>query len=73
MKNFIKRIIDRIRRKPLLVKPVVISRFYCYINDRTAYIKSIFTNTPISRKYDNWYYKRGKLISRYELVAQNGL
>ena len=27
MKNFIKRIIDRIRRKPLLVKPVVMPRF----------------------------------------------
>jgi len=27
MKNFIKRTIDRIRRKPLLVKPVVMPRF----------------------------------------------
>ena len=28
MKKFIKRIIDHIRRKPLLVKPVVMSGFY---------------------------------------------
>lgn len=29
MKNFIKRITDLIYRKPLLVKPIVIQRFWC--------------------------------------------
>lgn len=51
----------------------IINRFYHFINDRTSYMKSLFTDTPISRKYDYWCYKRGKLMSRYELVAQNGL
>jgi len=68
MMNLIKKITDKLRRKPF-----IISRFYYFINDRTAYIKSVFTSTPIPRKYDYWHYKRGKLISRYELVAQNGL
>ena len=39
-----------------------------YILDRYAFIKSLFNINPISRIYDNWYYRRGKLLSKYELI-----
>lgn len=41
--------------------------FRVWFNDRSAYIQSFFTQKPVSRKYDFWYYQKGKLISKYEL------
>jgi hypothetical protein len=34
-----------------------------------ARVKSLFTNKPIFRKYDNWCYLKGKKISAYDLVG----
>ena len=33
--------------------------------------KSLFTKSAVSRKYDCWYYLKGKLISKYELIIKN--
>jgi len=38
--------------------------------DRTAWVKSLFTNKPVHRKYDEWYYRRGKLISSFDLFLE---
>ncbi len=31
-----------------------------------AFIKSLFCFLAVSRKYDDWYYLRGRKISKYE-------
>ena len=46
MKNFIKRTIDRIRRKPLLVKPVVTSSYASKLTDyEVNKMKELKSNT----------------------------
>lgn len=38
-----------------------------YYQDRKAWFKSLFDIVPVSRKYDNWYYLDGNLMSKYDV------
>ena len=55
MKNFIKRTIDRIRRKPLLVKPVVSSSNLIIVPEE--WLKSLLNNAEdFENAVKNWQY-----------------
>lgn len=56
MKNFIKSTIDRIRRKPLLVKPVVIGRFG-YAEIVTAQNKIKEVKSMYNKHLHGWQYE----------------
>ena len=67
MKNFIKRIIDRIRRKPLLVKPVVMSSLFVisdddlslYLESGQVYLQHYCnSNMPEYFKDIKWYWNK---------------
>ena len=44
-----------------------IRKLFEYYQDRKAWFKSLFDIVPVSRKYDNWYYWDGNLMSKYDV------
>lgn len=38
--------------------------------DRKTWFKSLFTQKPVHRKYDDWYYRKGKLVSSWQLYLE---
>ncbi len=39
-------------------------------SNQSALVRSLFTSKAISRKYDCWYYRRGKRISMHKLFME---
>lgn len=37
------------------------------IQDRKAYLKSLFVKYPVGRKFDCWYYERGNKVSGFDI------
>ena len=38
--------------------------------DRRAYLFSFFSKHPVPRKFDCWYYEKGKKISGFDLLLK---
>ena len=50
-----------------------IRKLFEYYQDRKAWFKSLFDIVPVSRKYDNWYYWDGNLMSKYDVFIDHRL